>query len=349
MPPSEPEIPSIGRDEIVRLSPYNAEAPGGALHLPVTPIGSAYVRTNFGIPERRPRCVTLRDVRGAEHALDLDDLRAMGGVTMAVTLECAGNDRVSMVPLPPGETWRGNAVSTAEWTGVPLARVLSTFDVARDACELLFTGADAGPRDGREIAFQRALATERAMSDGPLLAYAMNGGEIPAQHGGFVRLVVPGWYAMASVKWLTRIDALREPFAGHFQTERYVYDVPGEPTEPVREVRVKSTILAPGAGDHVAVDEPVTVRGWAWSGHEITGVDVSFSADEPWYPADLAPAGSRWGWRGWSLAWTPATAGHHVLRCRATDASGARQPDRAAWNSLGYGNNGIRAVSVIVG
>ncbi len=194
----------------------------------------------------------------------------------------------------------------------------------------------------------RSVGAADALSDGPLIAFEMNGRPLLKEHGAPVRLVMPGWYAMASVKWIDRIEARAEGFVGHFQTDRYIYRRAGEADVPVREMRVKSAIAFPAANSVVA-NGPVKVRGWAWSGSgEITGVEISVSTEGGWRPARLLPSAGRYAWRAFEYDWTPSIAGHHVLRSRATDASGATQPERAEWNALGYGNNSIRCVSVNV-
>lgn len=336
-------------ETLVKKSPLNYETADFVKTAARTPVSQFYIRTNFDIPrlDAASHAITLRPLTGAPVALTLPELLELGTVSFDVTLECAGNDRVAMAPLPPGETWRGGAVSSTEWTGVPLRRVLERFGMA-GAPFFVFRGADSGVRDGAMTSFERALDASMAMSDGPMLVVRMNGQPLPVEHGGPVRLLVPGWYAMASVKWLTHIEARAENLVGHFQTDRYVYRVAGRPDVPVREMLVKSIISTPASGDVVDAAR-LTVRGWAWSGAaEITRVEISVGVDAGWAPARLLDSNGRYAWRGFEYEWTPSGAGHHIIRSRATDATGATQPDVAEWNALGYGNNAIQTVSVNV-
>jgi DMSO/TMAO reductase YedYZ molybdopterin-dependent catalytic subunit len=337
---------------VVKRDPLNVEAPPAALNDPRPRNDEFYIRTNFGVPRLAASgyALRLRSLGGAEHRMSLDELRALGTVEIPVTLECAGNHRSSSVPLPPGETWRGGAVSTASWTGVPLRRVLEHCDMLEGAKQFLFTGADGGlVSGGRQVTFQRALSADAALGRGaePLLAFAMNGAALPAEHGAPLRLVVPGWYAMASVKWLTCIEAIADEFAGYFQAERYVYRV-GSSRTPVSHMLVKSIITAPLA-ESVIQAAPTTVVGWAWSGAApVERVEVALGGGDDWQLARLSAQASRWAWRRWEFDWTPDAPGHYILRSRAADASGAAQPDVAAWNELGYGNNAIQTHSVFV-
>ena len=336
---------------IVAHAPPNLETAAAALAAPITPTALGFTRTNFGVPALDPathRVVVGGAVRaGATYGVG--DLAARPSRTLVTTIECAGNDRVGMRPLPPGEPWQGAAVSTSRWTGVPLRDVLEEAGVAPDATHVLVTGADGGPRADAEgwVPFARALPLEVARSPDTLLALAMNDAPLLPAHGAPVRLVVPGWYGMASVKWVARIDLLTHDFDGYFQRQRYVYDVGGA-IEPVTRMRVKSCIVAPADGDRVPLG-PATVWGWAWSGDgAITDVEVSTGGDGPWHAARLDAPMSAYAWTRWSVTLPFERPGRHVLRSRARDASGAVQPDVPRDNRLGYGNNAVRAVVVDV-
>lgn len=327
--------------------PWNAEAPLGALRDACTPIESFYVRNNFAPPALDDRTWRLR-IGGAverEVELDLGALRALEHVDRRVTLECAGNGRLLLDPPAPGTQWELGAAGTALFTGVRLRDVLAQTAVEPGAVECVFTGADSGPAPGHGVVpFQRSLPLDVARADGPLLAWAMNGAPLTRDHGFPVRLVVPGWYAVASVKWLIAIDVLDRPFDGHFQRERYVYRKEGRTVEPVTTMRVRSLITSPAAGETVRAGR-VRVEGVAWSGAQpIVRVDVALD-DGDWLPAvldaDARPAEPA----GWSID-AELEAGRHRLRVRATDASGATQPESADWNELGYGNNAVHVVEV---
>jgi len=206
--------------------PFNAETAQAALVTAITPTPNVYVRANFDVP-------ALSDDHSIEVGgavlrpltIKIDDLRKMPQKTVTATMECAGNGRVGMVPLPQGEPWKYGAVSTITWTGVPLPAVLKMAGINNDAIEVLVTGADTGPREDAEgkVRFARALPIKEALRDDVLLALSMNGKPLTPDHGFPLRLVVPGWYGMASVKWITRIDLITEPYDGYFQTKRFSF------------------------------------------------------------------------------------------------------------------------------
>jgi DMSO/TMAO reductase YedYZ molybdopterin-dependent catalytic subunit len=338
---------------VVNTRPPNAESPAAALVHAVTPGAAVYLRTNFGVPEAAAVGAHL-EIAGAvarPRRLPWDALRALPQRTVTATMECAGNDRVALRPLPEGEPWQGGAVSTVAWTGVPLADLLADAGVAADAVEVLATGADAGRRadaDGdAPVAFARSLPRAEALAPDTLVALAMNGEPLPPAHGAPARLVVPGWYGMASVKWLVRLEVLTRPYDGYFQRRRYVYD-DAAGVRPVTRMRVKSAIVAPADGARVGRGL-VTVWGWAWSGDgPVTEVAVAAAGGGAWTPARLAPTGSPHAWTRWEAELRLDAPGRHVLRSRARDASGAVQPEVPPWNRLGYGNNAVRPVVIDV-
>jgi DMSO/TMAO reductase YedYZ molybdopterin-dependent catalytic subunit len=338
----------------VKHAPYNAESPARRLGEQITPTPAFYVRSNFAVPALDPRRHTIEVGGAVERPLSLSvaDLRALDRQTVVTTIECAGNNRLSLAPLPSGEPWTGGAVSTGEWTGVPLRSVLQRAGLRPDAGEVLVTGADHGrPKDWPDdIPFARALPTEKALHPDTILALEMNGAPLPPHHGAPVRLLVPGWYGMASVKWVARIEALTEPFAGYYQARRYIYDyADGTPAVPVREMRVKALIVSPEDGETLPRGR-VLVRGQAWSGAgEVVRVEVTIDSGASWEEARLlAPPASPYAWRPWELEWEAEEPGRHVLRARATDSAGASQPHSARWNTYGYGGNGVHPVVVYV-
>src|ERR687893_467964 len=293
---------------MISPAPFNAEAPPEALAGEITPVELHYVRSNFAVPSHDG---TL-EVGGAVEnptKLTLDDLRAMPAVERAVTLECAGNGRLETRPLPVGEPWGDYAVSTARWKGALLHEVLEQAHPAAGGLEVRFEGADHGPP---------------------------------------FRLIVPHWYAVASVKWLKRIDVLTKPYVGEFQTGHYMYEWPDREHERVTLMRVRARITDPAPGATIATGE-YTVRGKAWSGTgPVTDVHVSFTGEGDWHSAKLEPQKGPYQWQDWSLDWEVSDVGRHSLRARATDAAGNVQPDVPPWNRLGYGNNAIEVSYVDV-
>jgi DMSO/TMAO reductase YedYZ molybdopterin-dependent catalytic subunit len=328
----------------------NCETPLAGLGGDVTPTARFYRRNHFPIPVLDP--VTWRlGVGGMVHrglSLSLHELTRLPAETMAVTLECAGNGRALLRPPAPGVPWGFGAVGTAEWTGVRLADVLARAGIRPGACEVIFGGADRGAAGGSPdpIRFERSLPVRDALESGALLAYAMNGRPLPVRHGYPLRLVVPGWYAVASVKWLTDIRVVGAPFDGFFQATRYVYDRGRGPREAVRQMQVRALITRPGAGQPLP-GGGVIVRGVAWSGAApIARVEVSV-AGSPWRKAWLVGVQAPHGWQQWEFLASGRRPGKTTIRARAADLAGRVQPERPEWNRLGYGTNFIHEVSVL--
>ena len=343
---------------MVNEAPFNAEAPPEALAREITPTEFHYVRNNFDVPNHDG----VLEIGGAVEkttTLTIDDIRSMPAVERAVTLECAGNGRLETRPLPVGEPWGDYAVSTARWTGALLHEVLEQAKPSADGVEVRFQGADHGyyhlnpvltdiNRD--DLRFERSLPLAHAtdLAAEILIAYEMNGKPLNRDHGAPFRLIVPHWYAVASVKWLKRIDVLTEPFAGEFQTGHYIYQWPDRPHEPVTLMRVRARITDPAPGTTINVGT-YTVRGKAWSGTgPVTQVDVSLTGEGEWHPAQLEPPKGPYQWQEWSFDWKADDIGRQTLRARATDAAGNVQPEVPPWNRLGYGNNAIEVVHVEV-
>lgn len=335
-----------------RVHPLNCETDLGALiGGAVMPNARFYVRNHFHIP-RLDSAAWRLDVRGKvgrKLSLSLPELRSMRSQTVVATLECAGNGRSRFRPTTAGEQWRLGAVSTAEWTGVPVSALLERCRPRTAASELVFRGADAGAVLGAcdRVRYERSLSLDEAARSEALLAYAMNGEPLPVHHGYPLRLIVPGWFAMASVKWLTEIELIDREFTGHFQTETYQYETRSGAREPVTRQNVRSLIVEPIAGERRRRGA-LTIRGVAWSGHApVRRVEVCVDRG-PWMDASLIGESTRHAWRWWELFVRIEHAGAINLRARATDESGRTQPDRAPWNRIGYGNNAIQDIVVDV-
>jgi DMSO/TMAO reductase YedYZ molybdopterin-dependent catalytic subunit len=353
LPRPEPTTGPLTFEEL-GLAVRNRSLPLEALQWDTTPPGLHYLLTHFDIPAIDARAWRLRigGLVDRPRELTLDDLMARPATTVAVTLECAGNGRARLQPRPVSQPWLGEAIGTARWTGTPLAPILAEAGVRSETVELVFTGADRGIQGGREEDYGRALSVADAMRPEVMLVWAMDGQPLPPQHGFPVRLIVPGWYGMTSVKWLTSIEAVVEPYQGYQQTVAYQYardkDDPGEPAQ---RMRVRALMVPPGIPEYLTrlrVVEAGTTRlsGRAWSGSApITRVEVG--VDGRWADAALAPHVGDFAWRGWSFDWD-AKPGEHELTCRATDATGAVQPLEAPWNYRGLGNNAVQRVSVTV-
>jgi len=336
-----------------RAHPLNCETSIPALIGGVVmPNTHFYVRNHFQIPVLDPATWQL-DVGGLVDrplGLTLRDLHNMPSQTLIVTLECAGNGRSLLAPRVEGEQWGLGAVSTAEWTGVPLVEVLDRAGIRAGAREVLFRGADGGKVDGQSesIRFERSLKLDEARDSQVLLAYTMNGEPLPIQHGHPLRVIVPSWYGIASVKWLTEIAVIGGAFGGHFQAARYFYESERDGQvvrEPVTLQRVRALITEPGPDEEVGHGE-LAIRGVAWSGAApIARVEVSVSGG-PWQEARLVSDRKRHSWQWWELITHVDGRGPTTLRARATDLAGRTQPERPEWNRLGYGANAIHEVPV---
>jgi DMSO/TMAO reductase YedYZ molybdopterin-dependent catalytic subunit len=344
----------LSRDEL-QLATRNHGMPLESLRWDITPPGLHYLLIHYDIPALEPATfeLVIDGLVGTRLSLDLDAIRGRRKVSAAVTLECAGNGRARLLPRPISQPWLTEAVGTARWGGTPLSGLLREAGIAEEAVDLVFTGADHGIERGFEQDYQRALSVAEAMREEVLLAYEMNGAPLPPQHGAPLRLVVPGWYGMAHVKWLRRITVVAEPFDG-FQMRAYrLRDTPDEPGVPLTRIEPRALLVPPGFPDfmsrrRVVKSGPVRIEGRAWSGWApVTMVEVSIDGGDTWEPADLEPAEAVHGWARWTWTWQ-SELGSYVLSCRATDASGRTQPLSQRWSRGGFANNTIQRVPVTV-
>jgi sulfane dehydrogenase subunit SoxC len=343
--------------EELQLAARNHGLPLEALRYDVTPVGLHYLLVHYDIPDVDARSWRL-EIGGAVDrpaVLDLDDVRARPATTTRVTIECAGNGRARLLPRPVSQPWLSEAVGTAEWTGTPLAPLLDELGVGDDAVAVAFGGADHGVERGVEQDYARGLSVDDALHGDLLLAYEMNGQPLPPQHGAPLRLVAPGWYGMAHVKWLTRVEVLTEPFAGFQNDTAYrLTQSEGDAGEPVTRMRPRALMVPPGFPDFMTRLRVVDVgehelRGRAWSGGgAVTRVEVSADDGRTWADADVEPASSRFAWQGWRFRWRAGGPGRATLCCRATDQRGDVQPVEQPWNRQGMANNLVQRVPVLV-
>jgi sulfane dehydrogenase subunit SoxC len=343
----------ITPDEL-RLAARNHGLPLEALRESITPAGLHYVLIHYDIPAVGPDSFELELGGHVERPLTLSlaDLAERERVTMPLTFECAGNGRALLSPRAVSQPWLTEAVGTAEWGGTPLAPLLFEAGVRDGAVEVLFTGVDRGVEGGVPQSYERALPLAEAET--ALLAWEMNGAPLPPQHGYPLRLVVPGWYGMTNVKWLTRITVLDRPFEGFQNSVAYrMYEAEGEPGEPVTRMLPRSLTVPPGVPDFMTRERrlepgPVTLKGRAWSGYgPIERVEVSTDGGASFAPADLEPPLGDAAWHGWTFDWT-AEPGEHMICSRATDAAGNTQPLDPRWNLKGYANNAVERIKVTV-
>jgi DMSO/TMAO reductase YedYZ molybdopterin-dependent catalytic subunit len=348
--------PIVGRftPEEVALAARNCGMPLEALRYDVTPAGLHYQLNHFDVPVADAGAwqLALGGLVERPRRYSLADLKRLPSRTLRVTLECAGNGRAQLTPRYPSVPWIEEGVSTAEWTGAPLGALLAEAGVRESARDIVFRGVDRGFDRGIEHEFARSLAPADAMRPEVLIAWEMNGAPLPPQHGAPLRLVVPGWYGMASVKWLASIEAIDRLFDGPQQAGSYHFrSRPGEKGEPCTRMRVNSLMAPPGIPDFYTRRRTVEA-GWveiigrAWSGNAQV-VRVELAVNGNWRDAALERAPGPHAWQAWRATWE-AHPGEYELACRATDATGARQPLEPPWDLSGFGNHAVQRVRVRV-
>jgi DMSO/TMAO reductase YedYZ molybdopterin-dependent catalytic subunit len=331
--------------------PLNAETPLPVLQEVITPAHLFYVRNHFDIPPLDESTFELR-VDGAVArplTLSLAEIKALPSKTLHTAMECAGNGRIFMEPKPAGTPWELGAISVAEWTGAPLVDVLKLAGIDEAAVEVLFVGADNGIVEKKAIHYERSLPLSLALNPDILLVWAMNDEPLLPEHGYPLRLFIPGWYGMASVKWLRQIRLITVPFDGYYQTYHYVYwdDDYAPDGQPLRQMQVRALICSHDEGAHLPHTE-AEISGVAWSGYaEVTRVEISTTHDR-WEEARVERATTPSTTQRWSYRWQPPTPGEYTLRVRAMDALGNTQPLRHRSNRLGYGNNAVHSITVMV-
>jgi sulfane dehydrogenase subunit SoxC len=350
---AERSVEGISLEEL-QLAARNHGMPLEALRYPVTPIGLHYLLTHYDVPGVDPARWRLTVSGERDLSLGLSELKERAAVEVTATMECAGNGRARLEPRPVSQPWLLEAVGTAHWRGVSLRPLVEEAGVPDGAVEVLFTGLDRGIEGGEEQAFQRALPLEEAGRDEVLLAYEMNGEPLPPQHGFPLRLVVPGWYGMTSVKWLERIEFLDRPFTGYQQASSYrIRQTEDEEGEPLMRMQPRSLFVPPGIPEFLTRERTVAageveLEGRAWSGiAPIASVEVSIDGGGSWAGAALEPGEGPWAWRGWRFAWD-ARPGEYILCSRARDEAGNEQPLDPPWNLGGYANNAVQRVAVSV-
>ena len=332
------QAPPLMDGKIIRSQePLNLEMPFEKLDGFITPTESFYVRCHFPMPKIDQKNWRLRVEGEIERPFEInyDELLSLESRTIPATLECAGNSRNFLEPKVKGVAWGLGAVGNAQWTGVPLSILLDRAGVKAGASEVILEGTDKGPleepkRPSGNVQFARSIPIAKARDD-VLLAYKINGEELPQQNGFPLRAIVPGWYAVASIKWLERIIVTDKPFTGYYQTLDYSYWERREELAelvPIRDMQIKAEIAKPIEGETVPAKSNVRVHGAAWTGDgEITKVELSTDGGATWNNAKLIDKAAPNAWRLWEFEWqTPAKAGKQTLMARATDSRGRTQP-----------------------
>ena len=326
------------RDGKIVLSenPLVLETPLEELAKFITPTKSFYVRTHFPIPKIDRNKWRLRVEGEVKNPFETnyDELIKLKSRKIPALLECAGNGRSFLEPKVKGVQWGLGGVGNAEWTGVPLSILLERAGVQSGAVEVILEGADRGKLEDPkgpcgEINFARSIPIEKARD--VLLAYKMNDVDIPPEHGFPLRAIVPGWYAVASIKWLQRVIVTDKPFNGYYQTLDYAFWKRRRDTAELTalsEMQAKVAIAQPSQGEMVSANSNVCVRGTAWTGSgEIVKVELSADNGKTWREAKLIGESKPHTWRIWEFDWrTPAQPGKASLIARAADSTGRTQP-----------------------
>ena len=351
---------------VLNTKPLNAEPPPHFLVDDITPYKTMFVRNN-GIPPTNVDAANWSLKIEGESAkksvtLSIDDLKKkFKPYTYQVQLECGGNGRSEFNPPAKGNQWRVGAISCAEWTGARLRDVLEYVGIKDDAVYIGYYGADTHVSgDPKKVVISRGVPIAKAMEEESLIAWAMNGKDIPPLHGYPLRLVTGGWPASTCGKWLNRIVIRNKVHDGPKMTGMS-YRVPAYPVPPgakvpeedmviIESMPVKSIITSPKSGTVAQLGNEIEVHGHAWAGDlSIKGMDVSIDFGATWQPCALKQPRNRLAWQNWSAKVSFPQAGYYEIWARATDEQGKMQPMVVpGWNPRGYLNNACHRVAVKV-
>jgi DMSO/TMAO reductase YedYZ molybdopterin-dependent catalytic subunit len=331
------------QQKVLSTTPENRETPLADVPSWVTPNRWFFVRSHYETPEIDVAEWRLKIGRGFKRELELtwEQLDALPHRSIFVTMECAGNGRSFLKPIVEGVQWTAGAVGHAEWSGVPLRTIIERAGLAEDAKEIVFHGTDCGVEHGQgePAPFARSLPLDKAMHPDTLLATHMNGEVLEPSHGYPLRLIVPGWYGVASVKWLARIEAVTVPFEGYYQTVKYTIKHRtggGVRTDVVGPMPVKSEIIRPVDGSVLGIGAN-RLFGMAWAGeHAVAAVEVSVDGGSSWQRAELQGPRAAYSWTAWEYLWETAAPGDYKLLARAISESGDVQPMDHDFNRGGY-------------
>ena len=338
---------------VMTEKPLNAETPAKYLRTWITD-NDVFFKRNQGQFMEKPIklsdwTLSIDGFVGKNLSLTFEDIRRRPKVELANTLECSGNSRSLLKQKASGNPWTIGGVGNAIWGGIWLKDLLEEAALQENGRHVSFEGLDK-PLGSAGIKFIRSIPLEKAMSS-TLLAYEMNGQPLPLKHGYPLRAIALGWTGANCVKWLHKITVLEQPFEGFFMDRVYrVFQKGQDPTSGavVKDIDVKSIIVEPAKDEKLAVGT-VAIRGAAYAGEAgIQKVEVSVDNGKTWQGAKLIGLKEPHAWRHWEYLWEAKQKGEHTIMARATDTGGRRQPRTAAWNVLGYGNNGVQEHAITV-
>lgn len=342
--------------------PWNVEAQAHLLDDRITPAEKMFIRNNGQVPQSIDVANWKLWVDGESvvkpKKYSLAELRSrFQPHTYQLTLECGGNGRGEFNPPAKGNQWTVGAVSCAEWTGVRLRDLLNDVGVTKDALYIGYYGTDihlSGDRD--KVVISRGVPIEKALMPETLLAYSMNGGDIPLVHGHPLRLVAGGWPASASGKWIHRLSVRNIVHDGP-KMGGDSYRVPCEPIAPgtaaedmciIESMPVKSLVTYPKSGAMIPGGKSLNIRGHAWAGeHEVASMHYSIDFGATWHRCHLEKPANRLAWQHWQGQVDFPQRGYYEVWARATDSLGRQQPMVVpGWNSKGYLNNACHRIAV---
>jgi sulfite oxidase len=346
--------------------PWNIESKAHLLDDKITPNSSMFVRNNGLIPESIDVDSWTLTIDGesakAKKTYTLDELKSnFEQYTYQLTIECGGNGRAEFDPPAKGNQWKVGAVHCASWTGVRLRDVLEDTGIKDDAVYIGFHAVDQHlSRDPNKEAISRGCPMSKALQEETLLAFQMNGKDIPLVHGYPLRLVAGGWPASVSGKWVNRISIRNKVHDGP-KMNGTAYRVPCNPVAPGEQVKdedmciiesmpVKSLITYPKTGAMINKGKKLNIRGHAWAGElEVAKVEYSIDFGATWEDTNLEPPANRLAWQHFSASVDFPETGYYEVWARATDQSGTSQPMvLPGWNPKGYLNNACHRIAVKV-
>lgn len=344
--------------------PWNIETPPHLLDDPITPNRNIFVRNNGLMPEAIDARNWILNIGGEsvekEKAYSLDELKKrFKAYTYQLVLECAGNGRAGFYPPASGNQWQEGAVYCAEWTGARLKDVLQDAGLKDNAVYIGYYGKDKHiSGDPEKVAISRGVPIAKALQDETLLAWSMNGEDIPMAHGYPLRLVAGGWPASASGKWVHKIVVRNKVHDGAKMCGRS-YRIPTHPVAPGAEVTdedfsiiesmpVRSIISSPKSGAMFSLSKKLEVRGHAWAGErEVARMDISTDFGATWQACKLQRPANRLAWQHWTVQLNFSLEGYYEIWARATDSEGVSQPMVIpGWNPKGYLNNACHRIAV---
>lgn len=339
-----------------KLEPDNQETPISFIDSGMIDGKLFYRRNHFSYPSLSYAnyFLPINGIISTPLLLSLKDIVQLPSKTIKVVLECAGNKRSFFEPEVFGEQWGKGAISQGNWKGVPLKSLLEQAGIKDNAKEVIVEGYDFGKRTDTDqvYTYARSLPIEKALHPDTIIAYEYNNKSIPFKHGYPLRLIVPYWYAMASVKWIKQITVIDGKFKGPFQTTDYMY-YPNKENDkdasPVTIINVNSTIQKPLDMEVLTTGKHI-IKGIAWTGiGAIAKLEISIDGGKNWAEAQLEDSSHmKYGWVSWSFKWTVQEKGEYVILSKATDSSGRIQPTKAYWNRKGYGYHAMDKISVKV-